>query len=342
MRDASDFTSVFERLREDAWAYAAIASAVELGLLDHLGAPISRERLAAAAEVERGLIDDIAGVLVALGALEEADGLLSPTASFELYLSPSLRRVFEAEIRSDHLQTAQLIDRARESGTTAGWDHTDPLALISQGETGGLFGLVAECVLPALSGLGDRLGEPGAEFLDVGAGIGVIATELCRTFPELRAVGLEPHPDAREIGRSRIAAAGLAERIELRAETVEELSDRDRFDLAFVPQPFLAESSFAAGLARIERALRPGGWLMVLSLDVEAPEPLIAAARRFRAGVWGGRAAPSGQLTEKLLAAGFEEVRPDPPVGSFRCTNARRPLGDAAAAGRRADVGSAG
>lgn len=343
MRDRHDFASNFHGLREAAWAYASIASAVELGLLDHLGAPIELGELAARSGIEPGLLADTIGVLEAVGALEREGEVLTPTASFELYLSPSLRRVFEAEVRSDHLQTADVIRRTRERGGSDRWEHTDPLALISQGETGGLFGLVAECVLPALSGLGDRLAEPGVEFLDVGAGVGVIATELCRSFPELRAVGLEPHETARRIGLSRIAAAGLAERIELRPEPIEELREHERFDLAFIPQPFLAEAAFAAGLAAVHRALKPGGWLMVLSLDTDTPDELLAAARRFRAGVWGGRAISAERLAAKLRDSGYGEVRSDPPVGAFRCVNARRPLTAAVpVVGREADLRSAG
>ena len=338
MQARNDFAATFHGLREAAWAYASIATAVESGLLDHLREPVTLAELAERSGVEPHILADTVAVLEAAGALERDGERLVPTASFELYLSPSLRRVFEAEVRSDHLQTAEVIRRTRERGPDNGWEHTDPLALVSQGETGGLFGLVAECVLPALTGLGERLAEPGAEFLDVGAGVGVIATELCRSFPGLRAVGLEPHETARRLGLSRIAAAGLGERIELRADPVEEIDERDRFDLAFVPQPFLPEPAFDAGLARVHRALKPGGWLMVLTLDTEADDRLHAAARRFRAGVWGGRAISADLLARKLAGAGFDEVRADPPVGAFRCLNARRPVEAGLRAGQAADL----
>ena len=58
---------------------------------------------------------------------------------------------------------------------------------------------------------------------------------------EAEAVGLEPHRTARELGRSRIAAAGLSSRIALRDERVEMLGERAAYDLAFLPQPFLPE-----------------------------------------------------------------------------------------------------
>ncbi len=43
-----------------------------------------------------------------------------------------------------------------------------------------------------------------------------------------------------------------------------------------------------AGLPRVHRALRPGGWLIVLAHEMPDTDPLAAAARRFRARVWGG------------------------------------------------------
>ena len=326
MRDAPDFATTFSYLREGAWAYAALAAAVELGLLDHLREPTTLDAVLDASGIECDLVEEVVAVLVSIGALEREGRALAPSTTFELYLSPSLRSVFEAEVRSDHLQTGEMLRRLRDGEDPAGWAHTDPQALVSQGETGGLFGLIAECVLPSLSGLGGRLSEPGCEFLDVGAGVGVIASELCRTYPGLRAVGLEPHRVARELGATRIAAAGLGDRIDLRSSQIEDLEAVDRFDLAFMPQPFLSSGSFEAGLERIERALKPGGWLMILTLDLPEDEPVTSSARRFRAGVWGGGVIAIGSLVERLERLGFDEVRIDPPVGAFRNVNARRSL----------------
>ena len=170
--------------------------------------------------------------------------------------------------------------------------------LVAQGETAGLFRLSAEHVLPSLDGLREALERPGAMFLDVGAGVGVISSELCMVYPEVAAECLEPNAEARRIGRERVRAAGLGARISFLSHGVEELDAIRRYDLAIVPQPFLSPEAFAAGLSRVGRALRSGGWLLVLALDVSEADPVSAASSRVRARLWGGGAVSPGELLE--------------------------------------------
>jgi hypothetical protein len=103
--------------------------------------------------------------------------------------------------------------------------------------------------------LAARLGQPWAASWTWG---GVVAIELCRAFPALRVVGLEPAPAPLARARRNVAAAQLADRIELRQQGVQALQDTEAFDLAYVAQVFIPDGVFAAGLARVWRALRPG------------------------------------------------------------------------------------
>jgi hypothetical protein len=84
---------------------------------------------------------------------------------------------------------------------------------------------------------------------------------MCRTYPTLRVVGLEPAGAPRREALANIAAAGYSDRIQIRDQPVEALTDVERFDLAYLPQVFLPEDAFIGGLATVRRALRPGGWL---------------------------------------------------------------------------------
>lgn len=320
-----DFAAGLDRMRNALWSYSALATALECGIVDELERRPRPSDLAAACSLDPARVEEIVGVLASIGAVQTAgDGRLEATPAFATYLSPSVRSVLGAEVRSDHLQLARVAELARSGSDHSGWRQEQPEALIAQGETGGLFGLVAEAVLPSLDDLEPRLTEPDAEFLDVGAGVGVIATELCRLYPELRATGLEPGAMAREIGRARIAAAGLADRIDLRDQQLEQLSESSRYDLAFLPRPFLSDQAFATGLPRVIEALRPGGWLLVLTLHLPADDPATAAARRFRGGVWGGGAPDPELLADQLAAAGFTELRTGAPIGTFRCVYGRR------------------
>ncbi len=66
--------------------------------------------------------------------------------------------------------------------------------------------------MPHLPGLAQRLSAPSASFLDVGVGVGVIAIELCRSYPRLHVVGLEPAEAPRRETRANIETAGFSDR----------------------------------------------------------------------------------------------------------------------------------
>lgn len=320
-----DFIENLEQLSSYAWAYAALATALEIGMLDRLAEPISEPALAQACGVEEGLASDLVEALVALGAVRRDGPTLRPAPSFEMLLSPTVAKVIRAGVRGDHLQTRSLLRRAREGEELTGWSLEDPVALTAQGETGSMTGLWIEALLPGLEGLGERMSRPGARALDVGAGVGVVSTELSRLWPRAEVVGLEPHRTAREIGTSRIAAEGLADRVALRDERLERLGERAAYDLAFLPQPFLSPEAVSAGLPRVLRALRPGGWLIVLTHDLDSTSSLVDAARRFRARIWGGGAITAERIGAELQQLGFATAASNHKIGSFRAVCARRP-----------------
>lgn len=330
MLKRNDFATNLELLSGSAWASAALLVSLELGLLGRLSTPMAEREVAEYCGIDDELAGDLVEVLVSLGAVERRVEELVPTSSFELFSSTSLRRVLKGELRGDHLQIRDLLERVREGQPLSGWTVEDPVALTAQGDTGGMIGLIVEALVPGLRGLGERMEDPGARILDVGAGVGVISTELCRIWPAAEAVGLEPHRTARELGRSRIAAAGLSDRIALRDERIELLGEHSAYDLAFVPQPFIDSDALDGGLPRIRRALKPGGWLIVLANDPPGGAGALGAARRFRARIWGGGTIDASSLGSRLERIGFEGVRTDYPIGSFRAICAARPLVDAA------------
>ena len=228
-----------------------------------------------------------------------------------------------AGVRSDQLQTAETFRQARAGTLAPGWEHLDPDVLLAQGETAGLFRLAAEHILPSLDGLRERLSLPGARFLDVGAGVGVLSSEVCLVYPEISADCLEPNAAAREIGRRRCHEAGLDERVEFIGGEVEQLDLVDEYDLALIPQPFLPPEAFARGIERVLQALRPGGWLLVLALDLPAAEPLATASRRVRARLWGGGAIAEAGAARRASRRRFH-LRPRSSTGR-RLPHVRRP-----------------
>ena len=84
---------------------------------------------------------------------------------------------------------------------------------------------------------------------------------MCRSYPTLRVVGLEPADAPRREAVANIEAAGYSDRIEIRDQPVEALTDVEAFDLVYLPQVFLSEDAFLRGLATVWRAMRHDGWL---------------------------------------------------------------------------------
>jgi SAM-dependent methyltransferase len=320
-----DILTAVGELSSAAWAYAGLSAAFELGIVRALDEPATAPELGKRLGLDPELVADLLDVLVALGAVElRADGTYVVLPDFEPFRSGSLSRVVRAGVRSDHLQTAEAFRRARDGSLEPGWEHRDPELLIAQGETAGLFRLAAEHVLPSLDGLAERLARPGARFLDVGAGVGVLSRELLLVYPEVSAVCVEPNATARALGQERFLEAGLADRVEFVSHGVEDLGLTEAYDLALMPQPFFSPEAFELGLGNVLRSLRPGGWLVVLTLDLPRADSLTAASRRVRGRLWGGGAVDCERVVERLGAAGFESAHAHPPVGDYRMLAARR------------------
>jgi hypothetical protein len=172
--------------------------------------------------------------------------------------------------------------------------HTDPELLLAQGTSGlAAARTLAGHGVQRMAGLAERLSAPTASFLDVGAGVGVIAIEMCRAYPSLRVVGLEPAEAPRRQALDRIAAAGFSDRIEIRGQGVEALTDVEEFDFAYLPQVFLSEDAFLQSLTTVLRALRRGGWAALPVISVTGDD-LGAALARLRNTLWGGGAPTRG------------------------------------------------
>jgi SAM-dependent methyltransferase len=143
--------------------------------------------------------------------------------------------------------------------------------------------------------LGATLRRPGA-FLDSGTGVGWLAIEAARSWPALRVVGIDPWEPALTLARKNLAKSGIAERVELRSQRVEQLEEVAHFTLAWLPGPFIAAEVLDCALERIRRALRPGGWL-IFGLNMPPRNRLegtLTALRSVRSGghPWTANRAP--------------------------------------------------
>ena len=219
-----------------------------------------------------------------------------------------------ADARNALLQAGDLAARAARGPLEAGWSHSDPLILETQGVmSAAAVEPLVRFVFPSLEGLPERLAAPGAAFLDVGAGVAEIGLELCRRFEHLRVVGLEPSAAPRELaaGEDRGGRAGGSHRDARPARRGARRRGglRRRVDGAAVPAA-AAWPTRRSGPCTGRCA--PAGWLLIATLGSPARGDLGDALAAFRSVLWGGGPLAPDAVEELLAAAGFADVQAMP------------------------------
>ncbi len=266
----------------------------------------------------------MSGVALDPAVRPHIDGVLSA-----LDLEAALGSMSEADIRPllGQLRVFALTNRELLFSTTRGfgWSHEDPAILEAAGDvSSGFAARLKTAIAPALDGLEDRLSAPDAAFLEIGVGIGVVATEIAALWPSLRIVGIDPLTQALSIARQRIEAARLGNRVELRLQAGEDLTDAEAFDLGWLPSVFISNQVISVVLDRVHAALRPGGWLLFPMMR-PVGDPLADALTGLRIAMFGGYNATQNEAETLLRGHGFVDVRTLPaPPNALTCLVAGR------------------
>ena len=319
---------VINDLISSVGAFSALACALETGLLEALSESRSLADLSHQSGIPTSLVVGMLDVLVASGLLQRDDNAYRAAPDLLPLLQAPFRDPLLADVRSAYLQSREMIDAAKRRTLAVGWYHTDPELLAAQGTPGGLlFYMLAQMLFPRLNGLVEALQRPTATFLDVGTGVATIAIQMCRLFPTLHVVGLEPQDAPMAEARRNVTAAKLDDCIELRAQRIEDLADREVFDLVWLPQVFLPREVLERGLRRAWAALRPGGWILLIAYTTPGMD-LDASVFRLMNVLWGGDPLYPEQVAELLVAADFvnTQVFPVMPGMTPRLIVGQRPV----------------
>jgi SAM-dependent methyltransferase len=291
-------------LEDGAWAVAGFIHLVRSGALTDAGLSLSSAEDVAAART-----------LAAVGlVVEDGDRLRLATGLADLCSAGMLDTVREATMSS--LRQLATVVGILPAEDTAGWAVVDDATLLAQGRSSAFGGrMLASLGVPSLDGLAERFSN-GGDFLDVGVGVAELAAAFCDTLPTSRVVGIDVLPRALDLARRTIANAGISDRIELRLQAVQELEDVERFDLAWMPAPFIPEDVFRGGVARVRDALRLGGWLVVGAGRFDG-DPLAVAVTRWKTLRARGTPLSADDARIALDAAGLVDFRvlPTPPAG---------------------------
>lgn len=324
-RKAGDVLKVLEEADTAIWSASALSACAESGLLARLGQPATTGELALALSLPPALVQSLLDALAAFGFVTWEDGRVQASPALMPFTSSEGTETFKAALRAPLLQSEDF-RRKIKTGTMHldGWSHTDDAIIEAQGSLTRHWTTRALPKLKFLPGLVPRLEASGAALLDVGAGAAGLSIALCRQFPHLSAVALEPAPHPAAIGERHVRQAGLGDRIAIRQERVEDLQADKAFDLAFLPQMFLPDAIVGEAVQRVFRALKPGGWLLVAVLSHEG-SGTASAVNRLKNLLWGGNTRDVAHIKPLLESAGFDPVIRAPGRQSLRMICARRP-----------------
>ena len=256
-------------------AFAAIGAALRLSQSEEQTDPEIRVRLLAVVEAE------LPGALDGLDAQQ---------------VSNSLKYVTQI--------IGEAADLFQNPYRPPGWVLGDPATLQAWGQASrqnirGKIALAADRPRLAAAFTG--------RFLDVGTGVGAMALEAAERYPSLQVVGLDIWGPSLVLARANVAASQHAARIEIRAQDVTQLDERDAYTLAWLATPFMPRAIAEAALDRLGVALAPNGYL-VAGLFATPPDKAGAAFTALRVIRSGGHLWDVADMEQQLIARGFVDV----------------------------------
>lgn len=299
-----------EGARAGAQFLTLLSAIQEKGWTGFLAAPRTVDELAEFAGLPAARVADVLAALEGHGVVEQADGKVRLTAPFEAYTAADSWVPLTDKLAETVLDARLIRDAVADPEPLA---LTEDEALVVANAVGGRTTDVSKAVYQQLLDQVPELAERvRGRWLDVGCGVACASLTFASLVPEMRTVAVELVPAVAAEAARRAAALGVADRVEIRRMDARDLAERDEFGGAFWAQPFFPESSRAATLAAIRRALRPGGLLFAQEMEVE-PADEGRPAYLLRRLAFRGLGVPFGptaeQLSAEAVAAGFEPVR---------------------------------
>jgi 2-polyprenyl-3-methyl-5-hydroxy-6-metoxy-1,4-benzoquinol methylase len=177
----------------------------------------------------------------------------------------------------------------------------------------GINAMVAGNILPGIPGLCATLAAGGA-LLEVGCGTGNLLRQLAAMFPEAHCTGVDIDPTGLTVAREAMLVAGLARRINIVEGDVRSAVSSDAFDVVLMIEVLheLSPPIRPAVIAACARALRKGGWLVIVDetypstlAQTRQAEFLFPVQTGLEELTW-GNIVPTREEQERLLRdAGF-------------------------------------
>ena len=302
-----------------ALAYQTLSTAVHLNIFTAL-----RERPSDPAELAQTLGTDKRGThhllaaLAAIGYVAEADGRYHNTPMTEKWILDSAQLdvasmilCWDAFLRELWPHAPEVVRSGQRPFDFYEFTARDPaLNDAHQRMMMGSAKLLGPDVVKKVA-----LPEDASRLLDVGGGHGQYAAAFCAAHPRLKATIIDS-AIALDTARPNMAAAGLSDRVELRAADLWAVSWGEGWDavLLFNLLHHYDRDTNHRLLARAYAALRPGGKVAILD-QVTGRQSGPASHAVVQLAGWmyylfaDGRTFTREELSELLAAAGFGNIR---------------------------------
>lgn len=305
----TDLADLVTELESSSWALAALCCAFETGLAEHLKRRVSLEELVSRVAIPPELVEPLLDVLVSQRLVRREGSYFEADDAFRPYLLSPVKDFFQSRLSAHNYQIVRLVQvvRNRES-PGAGWSHTDLDYLHDIGILSATFAKVlAKEVFPRMEGMEARLAAT-PRFLEVGTGVAAFTIQMCRLWPKMRVVGLEVLEPSFESAVENIDDAGLSERVELRHQSVTELSEKELYDVAWLPLSFFKRELIEVAIQKVFTALQPGGWVVASTVSIPGSD-LKAAVSRLVGPLWGGHGIHAEDVAFLLEKNGYQQVK---------------------------------
>lgn len=253
-------------------------------------------------------------------------GLLEADAQQRLRLAPHIDAVLAYPTHPRYLggyvrlgtqfatEDYRQAPEAFRTGATAPFQGRSPEFAKTVGQAiAGVNVMVARNILRGVTGAADKL-DAGGTLLEVGCGTGFLQLQIAKSFPNARCTGVDIDPTGLAAAREAVRLAGLEHRVQILEGDVASVVPAAAFDVVVMVEVLheIAPSIRPAVVQACARALRPGGWMVIVDetypatlAEARRPEFLFPLQTALEELMW-GNVIPTRDEQERLLrSAGF-------------------------------------
>ena len=212
----------------------------------------------------------------------------------------------------------EFFDRFSEnlpSGKRIWWNECSPTFIDKVSTTGQPFYTrLIPTGLSMVPGLEESLTN-GAKVLELACGVGIGLVRMAQTYPGATVVGVDGDAHSLKITADRIKQAGLQDRVTLVHSPLEDISDREQYDLVLINISMHECRDIQKVTRNVYQALKPGGSFVISDFPFPAstgetrtvPARVMCGIQFFEAQI-GAQLLPTQAYVDLLTQHGFRDV----------------------------------